>query len=58
MLVQNLEDLPVGRKCQDGLVDLTELYQVLKVEWQEKHPYYLSRLTSHHNFTQSYQIAI
>lgn len=38
MLVQNLEDLPLGRKWQGGLVDLTELYQVLKVEWQEKHP--------------------
>lgn len=32
--------------------------QVLKVEWQVKHSYYLTRISPHHNFIQSYQIAI
>lgn len=40
-----------------GLVDLL-MYQVLKVEWQVKHPYHLTNISSHYNFIQSYQITI
>lgn len=40
-----------------GFVDLL-MYQVLKVEWQVKHPYHLNRISLHHNFIQSYQTAI
>lgn len=50
ILVQNSEDLPVRGTWQDGLVELSELYQVLKVEWQVKHPYDLTRISSHHHF--------
>lgn len=45
-----------GLASKDNM-DLSELYQALKVEWQVKHPYYLTRISSH-NFIQSYQIAI
>lgn len=47
----------IGRKWQDGVMD-SLMYQVLKVEWQVKHPFYLTRISSHHDFIQSYQIAI
>lgn len=53
-----LRGLASKEKMGGWISGLTELYQVLKVEWQIKHPYYLTRTSSHHNFIQSYQIAI